>query len=92
MSELLASKVLAMFVNSIQVDVVGDAYHIAAHYLKMTGRIPDELDIHQPLPDSIVEDFRAGKRNELILDKLILANRGIARIEKADVLEMIHEQ
>ena len=92
MSELLASKVLAMFVNSIQVDVVGDAYHIAAHYLKMTGRIPDELDIHQPLLDSIVEDFRAGKRNELILDKLILANRGIARIEKADVLEMIHEQ
>jgi hypothetical protein len=87
MSELLASKVLAMFVNSIQVDVVGDAYHIAAHYLKMTGRIPDELDIHQPLLDSIVEDFRAGKRN-----KLILANRAIARIEKADVLEMIHEQ
>ena len=92
MSESWASKVLAMFVNSIQVDVVGDAYHIAAHYLKMTGRIPDELDIHQPLLDSIVEDFRAGKRNELILDKLILANRGIARIEKADVLEMIHEQ
>ena len=92
MSELLASKVLAMFVNSIQVDVVGDAYHIAAHYLKMTGRIPDELDIHQPLLDSIVEDFRAGTRNKLILDKLILANRAIARIEKADVLEMIHEQ
>jgi hypothetical protein len=39
------------------------------------------------LLDSIVEDFRAGKRN-----KLILANRAIARIEKADVLEMIHEQ
>ena len=92
MSELLASKVLAMFVNSIQVDVVGDAYHIAAHYLKMTGRIPDELDIHQPLLDSIVEDFRAGTRNKLILDKLILANRAIARIEKADVLEMSHEQ
>jgi hypothetical protein len=81
-----------MFANSIQVDVVGDSYHIAAHYLKMTGRIPDELDIHQPLLDSIVEDFRAGKRNELILDKVILANRAIARIEKADVLEMIHEQ
>jgi hypothetical protein len=43
------SELLAMFVNSIQVDVVSDAYHIAAHYLKMTGRIPDELDIHQPL-------------------------------------------
>jgi hypothetical protein len=83
-SELLASKVLAMFINSIPVDVVGEAFHIAANYLKTTGRIPCELDIHQPLLDSIIEDFRAGKRN-----KLILANRAIARIEKADVLELI---
>jgi hypothetical protein len=74
-----------MFVNSIPVDVVGDAYHIAANYLKQSGRIPDELDIHQPLLDSIVEDFRAGKKN-----KLILANRAIARFEKAaDALELI---
>jgi hypothetical protein len=72
-----------MFKNSIHVDVVGEAYHIAANYLKTTGRIPDELDIHQPLLDLIVEDFRAGKRH-----KLILANRAIARFEKADVLEM----
>jgi hypothetical protein len=42
------------------------------------------LDIHQPLLDSIVEDFRAGKKN-----KLILANRAIARIEKADASELI---
>jgi hypothetical protein len=62
-SELLVPKVLGMFINSIPVDVVGDAHHIAADYLKKTGRIPSELDIHQPLLDSIVEDFRAGKRN-----------------------------
>jgi hypothetical protein len=73
-----------MFINSIPVDVVGEAYHIAANYLKATGRIPCELDIHQPLLDSIVEDCRAGKRN-----KLILANRAIARIEKGDAPEMI---
>jgi hypothetical protein len=73
-----------MFNNSIAVDVVGEAYQIAADYLKTTGRIPRELDIHQPLLDSIVEDFRAGKGN-----KLILASRAIARIEKAGVLELI---
>ena len=73
-----------MFVNSIPVDVVGEAYHIAANYLKATGQIPCELDIHQPLLDTIVKDFHAGKRN-----KLILANRAIARFEKADVLELI---
>jgi hypothetical protein len=83
-SELLASKVLTMFNNSIAVDVVGEAYHIAANYLKATGRIPCELDMHQPLLDSIVEDYCAGRRN-----KLILANRAIARIEKADVLELL---
>jgi hypothetical protein len=73
-----------MFINSIPVDVVGEAYHIAANYLKATGRIPCDLDIHQPLLDSIVEDFRTGKRN-----KLILANRAIARIEKTNVWELI---
>jgi hypothetical protein len=73
-----------MFINSIPVDVVSGAYAIAANYLKRTGRIPREVDLYLPLFDSIVEDFRTGKRN-----KLILANRAIARIEKADVLEMI---
>jgi hypothetical protein len=74
-----------MLINSIPVDVVSEAYHIAANYLKATGRIPSDLDIHKPLLDSIIEDFRAGKKN-----KLILANRAIARFEKAaDVLELI---
>jgi hypothetical protein len=73
-----------MFINSIPVGVVGEAYHIAANYLKTTGRIPCEVDVHQPVLDSIVEDFRAGKSN-----KLILANRAIARMQKADVVELI---
>lgn len=66
-----------MFVNSVPVDIVGDAYYIAANYLKGAGRIPIELDFCQPLLDIIVEDYRAGKRN-----KLILADRAISRFEK----------
>jgi hypothetical protein len=76
-----------MFVNSIPVDLVGGAYDIAANYLKKTGRIPNEVDFHQPLFDSIVEDYRAGNRN-----RLRLANRAIARIEKAGLRELFHEQ
>jgi hypothetical protein len=77
-----------MLVNSIPVDVVGDAYHIAANYLRRTGRIPNEVDFHQPLFDSIVEDFRSGNRN-----RLRLANRAIVRFERADAArELIYEQ
>jgi len=67
---------MAVFVNSIPVDVVGGAYDIAANYLKRTGRIPHEVNLHPPLFDSIVRDFRAGNIN-----KLRLANRAIARFE-----------
>jgi hypothetical protein len=73
-----------MLVKSIEVCIVEDAYAIAANYFKAVGRIPDDVGFHQPLFDSIVRDFRAGHRN-----KLVLANRAIARIEKADVLEFI---
>jgi hypothetical protein len=76
-----------MLVNSIPVDVIEDAYHIAANYLKQTGRLPADVDIHQPLLDWIADDFRSGKRR-----KLVLANRAIARFEKiSDVLELIDE-
>jgi hypothetical protein len=71
-----------MLVKSIEVSVVEGAYEIAANYFKATGRMPRDVDFHQPLFDSIVSDFRAGHRN-----KLVLANRAIIRIEKADVLE-----
>jgi hypothetical protein len=71
-----------MFVKSIEVCVVEAAYEIAANYLKAKGRIPREIELHQPLFDSIVSDYRTGRRN-----KLVLANRAIARIEKAGALE-----
>ena len=74
-----------MLVNSIPVDVVGAAYDIAANYLKRMGLIPHDVDFHQPLFDSIVEDFRDGNRN-----RLRLANRAIARFEIAvDALELL---
>ena len=59
------------------IDVVSEAYHIAANYLRQTGKLSGDVDIHQPLLDSIAEDFRAGKQS-----KLILANRAIARFDK----------
>jgi hypothetical protein len=37
--ELSASKVLVTSTNSIPVDVIREAYRIAANYLKATGRI-----------------------------------------------------
>jgi hypothetical protein len=65
--------------------VVGDAYRIAANYLKATGQLSGDADIHQQLLDSIVDDFRSGKTN-----RLILANQAIARFEKInDVLELV---
>lgn len=75
-----------MFVNSVPVDVIGAAYRIAANYLKKTGRIPQDLNLHEALFDSIVEDYRAGNRN-----KLRLANRAIARIERAEVVELVSQ-
>ena len=78
-------KGFAMLINSVSFDVVCEACQIATRYLKETGQIPAELDIYQPLFDCIVSDFRAGNRN-----KLRLANRAIARIEKANgLLELI---
>jgi hypothetical protein len=73
-----------MFVP-VSIDVVGGAYHIAANYLKRTGRLSGDVAVHQPLLDSIVDDFRSGKTN-----RLILANRAITRFEKLnDVLELV---
>jgi hypothetical protein len=71
--------------NSTPIDVIGEAYGIAANYLKQTGRLAREIDIHQPLLDSIAVDFRAGKTS-----KLVLANRAIVRFEKiGNVLEWL---
>ena len=66
-----------MIVSSVQMHVVSDAYDIAANYLATTGVISDRFEIHHPLLDAIVQDFRAGNTN-----KLRLANRAIAQFER----------
>jgi hypothetical protein len=66
-----------VFVSAVQMHVVSDAYDIAANYLAKTGVISDRFEIHKPLLDAIVQDFRAGNTN-----KLRLANRAIARFER----------
>jgi hypothetical protein len=70
-----------MSINSIPVSLVGGAYDIAVNYLKKKRLIPAEVDIHQALFDSIVEDYQAGRTN-----KLLLANRAIRRVEAANRL------
>jgi hypothetical protein len=66
-----------VFVSAVQMHVVSDAYDIAANYLAKTGVISDRFEIHKPLLDAIVQDFRAGNTN-----KLRPANRAIARFER----------
>ena len=36
-----------MLANSMQVDVVSEAYSIAENYLKRTGQIETHVEIHQ---------------------------------------------
>lgn len=81
---IIGSEIEAMLVKSIEVCVVEAAYEIAANYLKATGGMPKDVDFHQPLFNVIVRDFRAGRKNTLVL-----ANRAIAQIEKADLLELL---
>jgi hypothetical protein len=70
-----------MFLSSVPVYVVEDAYDIAATYLKQTGRLPCDVDFHPPLLEFIADDFRAGKRS-----KLVLANRAIARFGTSNIV------
>ena len=64
----------------MNVEVVGDAYAIAANYLRTAGRIPDSFATNERLLETIVETFRRGEFN-----RIRLANRAIARFEAAEV-------
>jgi hypothetical protein len=59
------------------VEVVGEAYDIAAYYLKKTGVIQDGPMIHDRLLEIIYAMFSVGERN-----KLVLANKAISRLER----------
>jgi hypothetical protein len=64
----------------MNVEVVGDAYAIAANYLRRAGAIPDSLATHDRLLEIIVQMFHRGEFN-----RIRLANKAIAKFE-AEVL------
>jgi hypothetical protein len=76
---------LAMLVERglqvMNVEVVGDAYAIAANYLRRTGAIPDSYLTHDRLLEVIVQMFHRGEGN-----KIRLANRAIASFEAAQLV------
>jgi hypothetical protein len=63
----------------MNVEVVGDAYAIAANYLRRTGAIADSLVTNERLLEIIVEMFQRGEMN-----RLRLANRAITKFETAE--------
>jgi hypothetical protein len=65
-------------VQVMNVEVVGEAYDIAANYLKKTGLIPDGGLIDDRLLEAIYKLFNSGIRN-----RLVLANKAIGKFERA---------
>ena len=63
----------------MNVEVVGDAYAIAANYLRRTGSIPDNLATNERLLEIIVQMFQRGEFN-----KIRLANKAIVKFEVAE--------
>ena len=60
----------------MNVEVVGDAYAIAANYLRRTGAIADSLATDDRLLEIIVAMFQRGEFN-----RIRLANKAITRFE-----------
>ena len=71
----------------MNVEVVGDAYAIAANYLRKAGAIPDNLATNEQLIEIIVRLFQHGEFN-----RIRLANKAIAKFEaqviQAQVIEV----
>ena len=65
----------------MNVEVVGDAYAIAAYYLRKTGAISDSIAINDTLIEIIVQMFQRGEFN-----KIRLANNAIAKFEAAELV------
>jgi len=67
-------------VRVMNMGVVGDAYAIAANYLRRSGALPDNLITDERLLGIVVLLFRRGEVN-----KLRLANKAIAEFEAAQI-------
>ena len=65
----------------MNVEVLGDAYAIAANYLRKAGAISDTLATNERLLEIIMDLFRRGE-----LNKIRLANKAIAQFEAAELV------
>ena len=65
----------------MNVEAVGDAYAIAANYLRKTGAITDTIATNDALLEIIVQMFHRGE-----YDKIRLANKAIARFEATELV------
>ena len=65
----------------MNVEVVGDAYAIAANYLRPSGAIPDTLATNDRLLEIIVQMFQRGEFN-----RLRLANKAIVKFEASELV------
>jgi hypothetical protein len=63
-------------IQVVNFEVVGDAYAIAANYLRKTGAIADSLVTDERLLEIIVNMFQRGEFN-----RLRLANKAISELE-----------
>ena len=71
-------------IRVVNVQAVGDAYAIAANYLRRTGAIPDTLATNERLLELIVAMFHHGESNALKL-----ANKSITQfVATATVLDL----
>jgi len=66
-------------VRVMNMGVVGDAYAIAANYLRRSGVLPDNLVTDERLLAIIVQLFHRGEVN-----KIRLANKAIAKFETSE--------
>jgi len=78
---ILQAGVAAMLVERnvyvLNVEIVGEAYDIAANYLKKTGAMEDSNLINDRLLEIIYKMFNAGDRN-----RLRLANLAISKFQR----------
>jgi hypothetical protein len=63
------------------VEAIGDAYAIAANYLRQTGAIADSFVTDERLLQMIVEMFYRGEFN-----RIRLANKAIAKFEASELV------
>jgi hypothetical protein len=62
--------------QALDVELVSEAYAIAANYLRRSGALPDSLITDDRLLRIIVQMYRNGE-----LNKIRLANKAIAKFE-----------